>query len=69
MKLIYYTIASNIGVGNISSPKCNRVGGRTKKFLRALLDTTLEVMSLRKARKMRKRDEKSINLEEKMKKN
>lgn len=54
-------------MGNISSPKCNRVGRRTKTFLRALLDTTLEVMRLRKARKTRKRDEKSINLEEKIK--
>lgn len=66
LKRIYHTTVSTAGVGNIVSPKCNRMGRGTKKFLRALLDTTLEVMKHRKARKKRRDEEKSNNLEEKI---
>lgn len=67
-ELIYHAIVSNVGVDNIFSPKYNRVGRGTKKFLRALLDTTSEVMEHRKTRKTRRRyEEKSKNLGEMVK--
>lgn len=67
LKRIYYIIVFIVGVGNIVSFKCNRMGRGIKKFLRVLLDIILEIMKYRKVRKKRRRDEeKSNNLEEKI---
>lgn len=60
MKPIYHKIISNIGVSSIFSPNSNMVGRGAKKFLKALLDTTLQVMRHSKARKMRRRNRKKI---------
>lgn len=67
LKRIYYIIVFIVGVGNIVSFKCNRMGRGIKKFLRVLLDIILEIMKYRKVRKKRRREEeKSNNLEEKI---
>lgn len=65
MILFNDTIVFNISVSIIFSPS---VGSGTKEFLRALLDTKLEVMKHKKSRNIRMKDEeKWKSLEDKIK--